>query len=169
MEVLRTARLTLRQMSPDDLDEMAALLGDPEVMRYYPAPKSRDQARAWIDWNLENYQRYGFGLWIVETVGGEFVGDCGLTMQTVEGRQDVEVGYHVRAGMQGNGFATESAAACRDYAASLGVERLIAIIAPENGPSQRVAMKLGLILERAVDARDGQLQLIYSTRLASVA
>jgi hypothetical protein len=41
-----TPRLAFREMTPDDLDDMAALLGDPQVMRYYPHPKSRDEALA---------------------------------------------------------------------------------------------------------------------------
>lgn len=50
--VLTTPRLILREMTSADLDDMAALLGDPEVMRAYPAPKTRgDEARAWIGWN----------------------------------------------------------------------------------------------------------------------
>ena len=48
-------------------------------------------------------------LWILETVDGKFVGDCGLTLQAVEGQPDVEVGYHVHADLQNQGFATEAA------------------------------------------------------------
>jgi hypothetical protein len=79
---------------------VAALLGDPDVMAYYPAPKTRDQAQAWIEWNKANYAQYGYGLWIIETLDGEFVGDCGLTWQDVGGRRELEVGYHVRAAAQ---------------------------------------------------------------------
>jgi RimJ/RimL family protein N-acetyltransferase len=145
-----TQRLLFREMTIDDLDEMAALLGDPEVMRYYPRPKDRAEALAWITWNQGLYQREGYGLWIIalrET--GEFVGDCGLTPQEVDGTVDVEVGYHVRADLQGRGYATEAATACRDHArTALGVRRLIAIIHPANRPSQRVAGKIGLAYER---------------------
>ena len=45
-----TPQLAFREMTPDDLDDMAALLGDPEVMRYYPHPKNRDEVSAWITW-----------------------------------------------------------------------------------------------------------------------
>ena len=143
-----TERLRLREMTDGDLDAMATLLGDPEVMRHYPRPKTREEASGWIQWNKRNYVERGFGLWIVETTSGEFVGDCGLTMQKVDGVEDVEVGYHVRAELQGRGYATEAAAACRDHAAAVGVRRLIAIIAPGNRPSQRVAEKIGLTFER---------------------
>lgn len=145
-----TPRLAFRQMSPDDLDDMAALLGDPRVMRYYPRPKDRDQALAWIEWNQRLYRQEGHGLWLLTLRStGEFVGDCGLTPQEIEGTVDIEVGYHVRADLQGCGYATEAAAACRAYARDvLGAKRLIAIINPENTPSQRVAEKIGLSYER---------------------
>lgn len=151
-----TARLRFREMSDEDLDRMAELLGDPEVMRFYPAPKSRAQAQSWIDWNVQNYAEHGFGLWVVETRDGEFVGDCGLTWQTVRGEQHVEIGYHVRAELQGRGLATEAAAACRDAARTRGIEQLIAIIHPGNVPSQRVAQKLGLTLDISVPHREGE-------------
>jgi RimJ/RimL family protein N-acetyltransferase len=114
-------------------------------MNYYPAPKSRDEALRWIEWNQRNYVEHGYGLWIVETLAGEFLGDCGLTWQEVNGRQELEVGYHMRPAVQGQGFATEAAAACRDYAASrLGASRLVAITHPKNVASQRVAEKIGM-------------------------
>lgn len=140
-----TARLRFREMTPDDLDDMAALLGDPDVMTYYPAPKSRDEAQRWITWNQSNYAEHGYGLWVVETHGGDFVGDCGLTWQPVNGVRRLEVGYHVRAALQRRGYATEAAMACRDLARDrLGASELIAIIHADNTPSRRVAEKLGM-------------------------
>jgi RimJ/RimL family protein N-acetyltransferase len=137
-------RLRFREMSDGDLDDLAALLGDPEVMRYYPTPKTREQAQDWIDWNRRNYAEHGFGLWVIETLDGCFVGDCGLTWQEVNGVPDVEVGYHVRTALHGQGFATEAAAACLSAARELGVERLTANVRADNFPSQRVAQKIGL-------------------------
>jgi RimJ/RimL family protein N-acetyltransferase len=60
-----TPQLVFREMTPDDLDDMAALLGDPEVMRYYPRPKTRDEASAWISWNQRLYRTHGYGLWLL--------------------------------------------------------------------------------------------------------
>jgi RimJ/RimL family protein N-acetyltransferase len=133
-------------MSLDDLDDMATLLGDPEVMRFYDRPKTREEARAWIEWNRRLYAECGYGLWLLRLQDtGAFVGDCGLTPQHVDGRSYVEVGYHVLGSLQGHGLATEAAAACRRYAAQhLGLDHLIAIIDPRNTPSQRVAQKIGL-------------------------
>ena len=139
-----TARLRFREMTPADLDDMAALLGDPEVMRFYPAPKTRDEAAAWIAWSQRSYAEHGIGLWVVETHEGEFVGDCGLTWQPVNGRHVLEVGYQVRAALHGRGYATEAATACRELARQHGFTELHAIVHPENRASLRVAEKLGM-------------------------
>jgi RimJ/RimL family protein N-acetyltransferase len=162
-----TQRLAFRQMTARDLDDMAALLGDPEVMRYYPHPKNRDEALAWIDWNQRLYRQEGFGLWLLTLrATGEFVGDCGLTPQQIEGTTAIEVGYHVRAALQGLGYATEAAAACRDHARDvLDVNRLIAITNPDNVPSQRVAENIGLAYERDAISGSGQPVRIYATAL----
>src|SRR4029453_2600958 len=110
-----TPQLAFREMTPDDLDDMASLLGDPEVMRYYPHPKNGDQSSALITWNQRLYRTYGYGLWLISLRDtGTFVGDCGLTPQQVDGVTEIEVGYHVRACLQVRGFATKAAAGGRD-------------------------------------------------------
>ena len=109
----------------------------------------------WVDWNLRNYAEHGFGLWVIETHAGEFVGDCGLTLQEVEGEHLVEAGWHVRSDHRRQGHATEAALAVREVARGAGIEHLIAIIRPDNTPSQRVAAKIGLVLEREVHKNGG--------------
>ncbi|MFD9587919.1 GNAT family N-acetyltransferase [Streptomyces sp. NPDC059980] len=162
-----TERLSFRQMAEGDLDDMAALLGDPDVMRHYPRPRTREESLAWIQWNQRLYQQEGFGLWLVSLrATGEFVGDCGLTPQEIEGVTELEVGYHVRADLQGKGFATEAARACRDHARdALGATRLIAIVRPDNLASQRVAAKIGLPFEREAVSRSGLPVRVHATSL----
>jgi RimJ/RimL family protein N-acetyltransferase len=141
-------------MTDADLDQMAALLGDPDLMRFYPSPKSRDEALGWIRWNQSNYAEHGYGLWIVETHVGEFVGDCGLTWQPVGNEQVLEVGYHTVGALQGRGFATEAARACLELATgSIGESHVVAIINPANAPSRRVAEKIGMRLELETEVR----------------
>lgn len=115
--------------------------------------------------NRRNYAEHGFGLWIVETHDGEFVGDCGLTWQEVDGVRDVEVGYHVRTTLQGRGFATEAAAACLRTAREIGVERLTANVRADNLPSRRVAQKIGLT-EWTRTTANGQDLIIFGSVLA---
>lgn len=151
-----TVRLRFRAMTPADLDDLAALLGDPVVMAYYPAPRTRGDAASWIERNQRRYATDGFGLWVIETHEGEFLGDCGLTWQDVNGVATLEVGYHVRADRQGRGHATEAAAACRDLArARVDTTRLVALVHPDNTASRRVAEKIGM--SRAEDDHGGPI------------
>lgn len=87
-------------------------------------------------------------------------------MQRVDGVDELEVGYHIRPGMQGHGHATEAAAASRDFARDvIGGRRLIAIINPRNIPSQRIAAKIGLKIEKHTVAPDGAEAVIYAADL----
>ena len=124
---------------------MAALLGDPEVMRFYPAPKTRAESLDWITRMQERYDRDGHALWLLETHDGAFVGDCGLTWQSYNDIPVLEVGYHVRRELQGQGLATEAAHACLELVRrELAPTMLTAIIHPENISSRRVAEHLGM-------------------------
>jgi RimJ/RimL family protein N-acetyltransferase len=164
---LMTSRLALREMTDADLDDMAALLGDEDVMSYYSRPKTRAEAGDWSAWNQRNYSDHGFGLWVVNLRStGDFVGDCGLTFQHIDGVRELEVGYHVSASMQRRGYATEAAAGARDFARDVrGFRRLTAIINPRNIPSQRVAVKIGLKMEKRSVAPDGAEAVIYAAAL----
>ncbi|WP_029135907.1 GNAT family N-acetyltransferase [Nakamurella lactea] len=169
MSIVTTDRLTLREMTPSDLDDMAALLGDEQVMRYYPRTKTRDEARRWIEWNRSLYRDHGFGLWAITlTETGAFVGDCGLTIQRIDGVDEVEVGYHVRTEYQRRGYATEAAAASRDLARDrYSIGRLIAVINADNQPSTAVAERIGLRFEKHASVY-GQDRLIYAANLAGL-
>nr|MDQ3958351.1 GNAT family N-acetyltransferase [Actinomycetota bacterium] len=83
---LETERLVLRPYRVEDLDALAAILGDPETMQHYPEPFTRAQARGWIEDNIARYERDGFGLWAIDSKeSGEFLGNCGLAVPVVEG------------------------------------------------------------------------------------
>ena len=159
-----TPRLRFREMVEADLDEMTAVLGAPDFLRPDRRRRTRADAEHWIAWNQRNYAEHGFGLWVIETHDGGFVGDCGLTMQVVEGEQLVEVGYHVHLDLRRQGLATEAAAAVRDAARDAGVVHLVAIIRPENLASQRVAQKIGLTEERRV-SKNGGPALVFGADL----
>ena len=156
MQILETGRLLLREFVPEDADALAAVISDPVTMRFYPEPRDRAGVESWIERNRQRYRDDGHGLWaMVLKSSGEVVGDCGLTRQTVDGVDEIEIGYHLRRDLWGRGLAPEAAAACRDYGFErLGAERLISLIRPENLPSRRVAEKTGLSLWKEVIWRE---------------
>jgi ribosomal-protein-alanine N-acetyltransferase len=163
---LATPRLRLRPYRHDDLDALAAILGDPETMQYYPAPFSREDARRWIEQNIQRYREDGYGLWAMDLrTTGQFAGNCGLVARTVDGADEVEIGWHVDRHLWAQGLATEAALACRDYAVcELGIARLISLIRPINTPSRRVAEKIGLVVEKEVPwGPDKWPHLVYAS------
>ncbi len=163
--ILETPRIRLREYTHGDLAALATIFADEEQMRYYSRPKSRDESLAWIDWNLGLYEERGFGLWAMESIEtGEFMGDCGLTPQTVEGVMEIEVGWHTRRDHWNKGLATEAATACRDHAfLDLKLKRLISIIHPDNIASRRVAEKLGMEVEKEI-THGSSPKVIYAMR-----
>jgi RimJ/RimL family protein N-acetyltransferase len=144
--VLQTARLLLREMSLDDLDFMAALLGHPEVMRFYPQSYSRQDAEAWIRRSLARYEKHGLGFWlVVDRAGDEPVGQVGLLIQLIEGIEEMEVAYLIHHPFWRRGYAAEATLAVRDHAfTALDRAHVISLIRPINQPSAAVARKMGM-------------------------
>jgi RimJ/RimL family protein N-acetyltransferase len=161
--ILETARLVLREMVLADLDFVASMLADPEVMRYWPRCYTRDEAEAWVRRQRERYQRHGHGYWLALARGtGRPVGQAGLLLSKVEGRQEAALGYIIHRPFWRLGYATEAAAACRDYAFDrAGKKRVIALVRPENVPSQGVALKIGMRPEGSTQY-EGSLHLIFA-------
>ena len=161
--ILETPRLQLREFCRQDAAALAAVLSDPEAMRFYPEPLDRRAVVEWIDRNRRRYAKDGFGLWaMVLKSSGELIGDCGLVRQSVNGNQEFEIGYHVRRDLWGRGLAPEAARACRDFGfKKLEVERLISLIRPENLPSRRVAEKNGMTVREEI-LWYGMAHLVYA-------
>jgi len=139
--VIETERLSLRRYTLADLDALCEVFSDSYARRFYPEMLARERVLGWIEWNLRNYEETGFGLWAMEPRGEtRLIGDCGLTYQEVEGRRELEIGYHLHEGERGKGYATEAARACLAYAfRELDVPLVCSIVAPENTASCAVA------------------------------
>lgn len=144
---IETDRLLLRIAQPSDLDHLAALFADPDVMRYVGngQPVDRTEAEKAVTSIIAHWNRHGFGRWIVEEQSsGEFVGYGGL--RSLFGTP--EVVYHLAKLHWGKGFATEMARASLSYGfGECRFERIVAIAKPENTASIHVMEKLGMHLE----------------------
>jgi ribosomal-protein-alanine N-acetyltransferase len=161
-KILETERLLLREFVEEDIDDLLEVPGDPDAMRYYPHPFSREEVAGWIDWGRRSYAENGFGLWaLVLKESTEVIGDCGLIVQDVEGERLVEVGYHLKRSHWHRGLATEAArASCNHAFQTLPVDFVIALVRPENQPSAAVAERVGMHVWKSVD-RKGMLHFVY--------
>ena len=142
---METTRLILREMTDDDFDDLYRVLADSDIMQHYPYTFDEARVRNWIARNRERYRIFGFGLWAVclkET--GEMIGDCGLTMQLIDGQIKPEIGYHIRADQQRKGYASEAAKAVRDWTFTNTPFRMVySYMTYSNEPSARTAMAYG--------------------------
>jgi [ribosomal protein S5]-alanine N-acetyltransferase len=148
---LRTERLVVREFGDDDAPDLARAFASPEVLWWDTDVFTLDKARAWIARARAGYERSGMGLYAVcLRDDGRLIGDCGLVVQTIEGEQLVEIGWHLEREAWGRGYATEAARAVLEHAAGLGVRRVCSLIVPANERSRRVAGKVGMSLRRQV-------------------
>jgi RimJ/RimL family protein N-acetyltransferase len=161
-EILDTPRLVLRELVDEDLDFLALMLADEGVMRWYPAPLTRDEASDWLVRQRQRYLEDGCGLWLcVHRRTGEPVGQVGLVIQEHEGKRVAEVGYLLHQPHWGHGYATEAAGAVRDWAFAVKrAPRVHAFVRPENAPSRAVAERIGL-REQGETERAGLRHLVY--------
>lgn len=145
--IIETKRLILRELNINDKNELAKILCDRESMKYYPQVFSSKQVEGWISWNIDNYKKYKHGLWaVILKEGNIFLGDCGITMQEIEGQKLPELGYHIKKDFCGNGYATEAARACIYYAFNkLDINKLFTYTNRDNLASIRVAEKNSMV------------------------
>jgi RimJ/RimL family protein N-acetyltransferase len=153
---LETDRLLLRQFRERDVDALARMSRDREVMRYIGEGKLPNRDDVWraMALHLGHWQLRGYGNWAaVDKATGECVGRIGLW--NPEGWPGLEIGWLLARSHWGRGLATEGGLAAREWAfATLGVDRLISVIHPENTASIRVAERLGETFERHFQLRD---------------
>ena len=145
---LETERLHLRQFRDADLDAYAAIMADPEVMRFLGG-KPYDRAQSWrhMAVTLGHWALRGFGVWALEEKStGRLVGRAGLN--AYEGWPGLEVAWTLGREHWGRGYATEAARVALTQAfETLGRDHVISLIDSANTPSIRVAERIGETLE----------------------
>ncbi len=146
-----TERLTFRKLREDDFETWLSFCEDRDIMQYFAFQETDSAAvicRKWFDkiyWRYEN-QLGGMNV-LIEKSSGEFIGQCGLLIQTVDEQEELEIGYSLMPQARGSGYALEAAKKCRDLAFQNDFsDSIISIIHPDNFASQQVAIKNGMQL-----------------------
>jgi len=171
--VLRTDRLVLSPHVPDDLDDCAALLADPEVTAMIGGPMSREHVWHRLLRYVGQWQLFGYGHWVVRDRDGRHLGDVGL----MDSRRDtdpsfegvVEAGWVFARAAQGRGYAREAVRAMLDWADGRGIARTVCIIDPGNTASIRVAEAVGYRPAGNVRYRDASILLFERSGSSSAA
>lgn len=165
--IMETQRLILREYTLEDFDALYEILSDAETMQHYPKPYDANMTRRWLDWSMENYRKYGFGLWaLVLKETGEFIGDCGLTIQNIDGQLLPEIGYHLHKKHWRKGYGSEAAKRVRDWAfENTNYDCLYSYMTATNVGSYTTAASVGLKkIKEYFDDEDGLLYVYTITR-----
>jgi RimJ/RimL family protein N-acetyltransferase len=162
LTVIETDRLVLRRLSPDDAEFINELLNQPSFLRYIGDKEVRKRADAvrYIQTGpLASYERFGFGLYLVELKEtGVPIGICGLLKR--DSLPDVDIGFAFLPNFWSQGYAFESASAVMTYGRDvLGLRRIVAITSPDNDASIRLLEKIGLRFERLIKLSEDQSEV----------
>src|SRR5215213_5664693 len=153
MKIIETERLLLRHITGDDAEFIFELVNEPGWIQNIGdrGVRTIDDARRFIaDRLAASYERFGFGLYLVELKEtGAPAGMCGLVKR--DSLEDVDIGFAFLERFWSKGYAFESASAVMDYAQNaLGLKRIVAIVSPGNPGSIKVLKKIGMDFERMI-------------------
>ena len=154
---LETDRLVLRPYTMDDLDQLHKIVSQKEVMKYLPEDvMSLDQTRRTLTWIIECYGKntpehiVKFSVGVFHKEKNKLIGWCGLGPLEFEPAQ-IEIYYGLSRDFWGKGFATEASKALLDYGFRvIGLDKIVAIVMPENVASKKVIEKMGMIYQKQV-------------------
>lgn len=160
--ILETRRLLQRTLREEDLPYLVELWTDPEVTRYIGGPREKGNLRDSLRESLEN--DHTFDLWpLLEKGTDHVVGHCGLIEKSVEEPEEIELVYVLHSSVWGRGYGREIGRALLDYGLrKRALDRIIALIDPENMSSERVALGIGMNLVGTVDRTGGGRKRLYA-------
>lgn len=150
---LEISRLLLRPNVERDIDHWTRFMSSEACLEYFPAYQQgnpEDHATKWIEKQIGNYDAGKYGmLSVIEKDTGAYVGQCGLLHQSIDGAEELEIGYSLLHYMWGKGYATEAGLALKNWAFDHQlVPSLISIIHRDNDGSKKVAKRLGMTMEK---------------------
>ena len=169
VNITKTARLALRELTLADAAFMLKLLNEPAFVRYVGDRGVRTLAQArdyLLQGPINSYRIRGFGLYLMELKHAPTpLGICGLIQRDF--LPDVDIGYALLPEFTAQGYAMEAATAVMAYAkASAGLKRLVAIVAPDNQRSLSLLGKLGFTFERMLTLpADGSTCALYAANI----
>ncbi|MEH0153160.1 GNAT family N-acetyltransferase [Limibacter armeniacum] len=164
MKILETKRLYLREMTPDDAEDIYRLNLDWDHIKYTGDKpfESIQEAKRFLE-NYSHYRTYGFGRWaVIEKDSDKFLGWCGLKY-TPE-LEEYDIGFRFFKEYWNKGIGSEAAKACLDYGFSkFGLTRIVGRAMKDNLGSIRVLEKIGLEYLGEYDF-DGEAGVIYEIK-----
>lgn len=147
-----SSRLTFRKLEEADYSTWLKFFQNPLWNKYWLVKEMTPEqhCREWFDKSFHRYANDLGGMNVlIDKKSGEFIGQCGLLIQRVDNREELEVAYSIMIPHWNEGYATEAAKKCIDQAfAHHWRDSLISIIHVNNIESGKVALKNGLTIDK---------------------
>ena len=153
MFLIETERLKLRELNINDTGSLYDILSDPQTMNYYPSPYKYHEVETLLKNFIKSYEKNGFGLWVVILKDEDkFIGECGISLQNIDGVIVPEIGYHINKKYWQNGYATEAAkVSLASGFEQLNFQEIFIHTYVKNIPSRRIAEKLKMDEKKEYD------------------
>ena len=152
LEGQESERLIFRKVRESDFDAWLPFHQEPESSRYFVGDPGEPLAecRRWFDKVFHRYKNnLGGHNALISKETGELIGMCGLLVQTVDGIEELEIGYSILPAYWRQGYASEAAIKCREHAVVHQLrESIISIIHIENTGSRKVAENNDMYLDK---------------------
>ncbi len=146
--MIETERLILRPWREDDILPFSEINSNMEVMEYLPKCLSLEETVQFYNRIVAEHYRFGYGLYAVETkIDGSFIGYVGFHHFDFDAEfsPGVEIGWRLAKEFWNQGYATEAAIACLDYARRNQLfNEIYSFTTVDNHRSERVMQKIGM-------------------------
>ena len=163
LENQTSERLVFRRLKPSDFDDWLPFYHNPKSTQFWEGLPSDPivACRTQFDRVFERYENNLGGMnALISKASGELIGICGLLVQTVDDIQELEIGYSVLPKFWLQGYAFEAAQKCKEFAFENDFsDSLISIIHVDNIPSQKVAQKNGMHLDKTTTYKDNPVHI----------
>ncbi|RYC53411.1 GNAT family N-acetyltransferase [Flagellimonas olearia] len=168
LEGQTTERLLFRCIQPSDFDDWLPFYHEPKSTQFWEGlPLDPIEAcQLQFDRIFERYQNDLGGMnALVLKEAGQLVGICGLLVQTVDHLEELEIGYSILPQFWQRGIAIEAAQKCKEFAFEHHyADSLISIIHVNNVPSQKVALKNGMHLQKTTSYKNNPVHIFRVDR-----
>jgi RimJ/RimL family protein N-acetyltransferase len=166
IDSIQTERLSLERIRPEDVDDMVAMHQDDRFVEVFGHRSTPEHVRTFTAKQIEDWDRIGFSLWAIrDRETGAFIGRGGLRPVTIDGVDEVELGYGLRPEWWDRGIATEMSRTALEVGFErLGLQSIVAFTMPTNVRSRHVMEKLGMTFERDITWADMPHVLYRITR-----
>ena len=159
--ILETSRLSLSAPQLSDLDKLADLRSNYEVMKYTGEGglQTKEQVQDYLNFAINYYMKHSMGFFLVhEKDSGLFVGEAGLFHFLFDDTQtDIEIGYHLHPQFWGKGYTTELTKALIHWGFQNSlINKIVASSYPNQTASQRVLQKSGFEFKGKKYTSDGE-------------